>query len=467
MRLRRLGITVLPEYIQSEGADSVIETLADRIGAESVTTSPYVAATSASGVGHREPPIDGGAGKARLLDRPLWGKRELWMTASSSFLPNPALYRGIPYEPPEPSPLTGREGPVIGAFLDAAKARGLRTWLQIQAAIPPCHRVQFGGPAEGDHCLMPDGSRMTARVDKNASLASEDMRNYMRAFLTDLCRAYPQVDGFKFDWPEYPVYQFESLFFDFNPAAARFAAPLGLDFEQLRRGCLAFLSHLANGTVRRKRIALDDPVNFLKSLVAAYPALGDLITFRSAIVVDYARFLHDTLAEASNGRCQTFLQCFPPPLNIATGFRLNEMAAHCDVIGVKLYTMHWPLIEANYIQWLASRTDFDPIRIARAVSAVLRLSAREPRRREEIRYPEPDEAHPCTTEDLVEKLRTARQEISQGAGMVGIAHGYGPAEDFLRRLKATAEGAEGAVHINRFCYLSDEKIAAIAALRGI
>ena len=465
MKLNELGITVLPEYIQSEGVDRVIETLADGAGATNVTTSPYVAAASTPGVGHREPPIDGGAGKARLLDRPLWGKREVWMTASSSFLPQSALYQGIPYDPPEPGPLTEKEGPIIGTFLNAAKARGLRTWLQIQAAIPPCHRVQFGGAAEGDHCLLPDGSRVTSRVDGNASLASEDLRAYMRAFLTDLCRAYPQVDGFKFDWPEYPVYQFESLFFDFNPAAARFAAPLGFDFEQLRLGCLAFLTDLSNGTVRRKRVTLDDPVSFRESLVAAYPVLGDLIAFRSAIVFDYAKFLRDTLDEASYGRCQSFLQCFPPPLNIATGFDFSNMAAQCDVIGVKLYTMHWPLIEANYIRWFASRTDFHPDRVADTLSAVLRLSTRAPRRSQDIRYPEPDEDHTCTTADLVQKLQSARQEVSQGAHMVGIAHGYGPTEDFLRRLKATAAGAEGAVHINRFCYLSNEKIAVIAPLR--
>lgn len=464
MTLRELGITVLPEYIQSEGVASVIETLVDRVGATSVTTSPYVAVPSAPGIGHREPPIDGGAGKARLLDRPLWDKREVWMTASSSFVPDPALYRGLAYAPPDTGPATDRDGAVVGIFLDAAKARGLQTWLQIQAAIPPCHRVQFGGPAEGDHCLMPDGSPVTSRVDKNASLASEDLRAYLRAFVTDLCRAYPQVDGFKFDWPEYPVYHFETLFFDFNPAAARFAAPLGLDFEQLRRGCQAFLAELCDGTIRRKRIALDDPIGFRESLVTAYPVLGDLIAFRSAIVADYARFLYDTLAEASSGRCQTFLQCFPPPLNSATGFDLRSVAAHCDLIGVKLYTMHWPLIEANYIKGLASRTDFDPIRIATALSSVLRLSARAPRLVQDIRYPEPNEAHPCTTQDLVEKLQSARHEIPPGTRMVGVAHGYGPTEDVLRRLNAAVEGADGAVHLNRYCYLSNDKINAIAGL---
>lgn len=465
MNLNELGITVLPEYVQSEGPDAVITNLADRMGATSVTTSPYVAVPCSPGTGHREPPIDGGAGKARLLDRPIWGRREVWMSAACSFQPDPALYRRTPYDPPETGAETQRDGSVIGAFLDLAKTRGLQTWLQIQAAIPPCHRVQFGGPATGDHCLMPDGSKVTSRVDKNASLASNDLRAYLRAFVTDLCRAYPQVDGIKFDWPEYPVYQFESLFFDFNPAAAQFAAPLGLDFEQLRRGCAAFLADLSDGSVRGKRIALDDAAGFHESLTRAYPVLGDLIAFRSAIVSDYARFLSDVVAEASGGRCQTFLQCFPPPLNIATGFDLAKTAAHCDIIGIKLYTMHWPLIEANYIDWLASRTDFAPARIAAALSAVLRLSPRQFRHTRDIRYPGPDEAHPGATEDLVAKLQAARRQVPADTRVVGITHGYGPEKDVLRRLSAAAEGTGGDVHINRYGYLSDEKISAIASRR--
>ena len=71
--------------------------------------------------------------------------------------------------------------------------------------------------------MLPDGTAGGARPDRNVSLGSEDLRAYMRAFVTDICRTYPQVDGIKFDWPEYPVYTFDSLFFDFNPAIAPLA----------------------------------------------------------------------------------------------------------------------------------------------------------------------------------------------------------------------------------------------------
>ena len=52
------------------------------------------------GHGSREPPIDAGAGKVRLLDRPLWGKRELFVrTAPSYSAAIASLYRGLRYQP--------------------------------------------------------------------------------------------------------------------------------------------------------------------------------------------------------------------------------------------------------------------------------------------------------------------------------------------------------------------------------
>ena len=42
---KRLGITVMPEWIQSEGIDGILENLV-RAGATAVATSPYVMAAS-------------------------------------------------------------------------------------------------------------------------------------------------------------------------------------------------------------------------------------------------------------------------------------------------------------------------------------------------------------------------------------------------------------------------------------
>lgn len=88
-----VGITVMPEYFQSESVNGVLDRLEGLAGVTAVTTSPYVMAPADRRTGFREPPIDAGAGKVRLLDRTLWGKRELWARAAPSFRPNLDLYR--------------------------------------------------------------------------------------------------------------------------------------------------------------------------------------------------------------------------------------------------------------------------------------------------------------------------------------------------------------------------------------
>ena len=83
---RFLGVTVLPEYIQSEGIDGVLDNLVEKVGANAVATSPYLMEEADRETGNREPPA--GAGSVRLLDRPLFGKREVWVrTAPSEALP--------------------------------------------------------------------------------------------------------------------------------------------------------------------------------------------------------------------------------------------------------------------------------------------------------------------------------------------------------------------------------------------
>ena len=230
---RLLGITVMPEWIQAEGIERVLDNL-EMAGANAVATSPYVMAPSNDPSAGREPPVDAGAGKVRLLDRELWGKRELRCTTSPSFVPDRALYEGLRYQPAEPTELTKREGPKVAAFIEQAQARGMTVHLQVQAAIPPGYRVQFGGPVPEDQPLLPDGSHHEGRVDKNGSLAALAISGYLQALVADVAKAYPTIDALRLDWPEYPPYTLDSWLFDFSPHAKARARAKGYDWEGLR-----------------------------------------------------------------------------------------------------------------------------------------------------------------------------------------------------------------------------------------
>ena len=92
------GVTVMPESIQNEGVEAILDRLS-AAGVTHVATSPYVMEPADEKTGSREPPIDAGAGSVRLLDRPQWGKRELFVRTSPSFRPDKKFYAGLRYQP--------------------------------------------------------------------------------------------------------------------------------------------------------------------------------------------------------------------------------------------------------------------------------------------------------------------------------------------------------------------------------
>src|SRR5438105_11194733 len=247
MNQRLVGITVLPEFLQVEGVDPVLDNLVMKARANAVTTSPYVMEVADERTGVREPPDDAGAGAVRLLDRPLWGKRELFVRTAPSFVPSKQLYAGLRYQPAEPNDLTSRDGHVVHDFIRAAQSRHLKVYLQVQAAIPPGYRVQFGGPTDDDRPRLPDGRLPPKRLAKNGSLGSKHISEYTQALIRDLCRVYPDIDGIRFDWPGYPPYLLDDFFLDFSEPARVAAERLGFDFDRMRRDGLALYEKFHGG----------------------------------------------------------------------------------------------------------------------------------------------------------------------------------------------------------------------------
>ena len=274
-----LGITVLPEWIQSEGIGAVLDRLQEA-GVGAVATSPYVMRPVPDGEGSREPPIDAGAGRVRLLDRKLWGRRELWVETAPSFAADLSLYEGLAYQPAAPTELTREEGRLVAGFIGEAKRRGMQVHLQVQSAIPPGYRVQFGGPGGDDEPLLPDGSRLDQRVDRNGSLASPEVRAYACALLEDLSNAYPDIDAIRLDWPEYPPYSLDALFFDFSGHAMAVAGHLGLDGERMRRDALAVRAALSSGVGE----TLGFSTASLWRLAFRHPGIADLFWLKRQLV---------------------------------------------------------------------------------------------------------------------------------------------------------------------------------------
>ena len=448
-----LGITVMPDFAQSEGVDRVVENIVGRLGCDVICSMPSVAERCPEGVGAREPPADAGAGLGRMLDRPLWGNRAIWMRTAPSFVPDGALYRDTPFAPPVHDALTLREGRIVGELLSASRRAGLSTQLQIMAAAPPALRVQERGRSGADEPLTIYGQPVPNRVDANISLASPGLRAYMRALITDLLKNYPDCDALRFDWPEYPPYAPDSLLFDFSAAAVARGQALGHDVERIRHRAIEALAAL--------RASPELSASLTIAALERESWAADLLAFRSAIVVDYVAALTGLVREASGGRVAVVMQAFPPPLNRLSGLDFAAVDGIPDEVSVKHYTMHWPMIERGYVERLASLMGLRPETIFEKLHAWLGLNGNAGSLAE-LRYPEPDEAHPADDHALRHTVELAAGALSRSR-LSFIAHGYGPPDDVERRFLALLDGPCRRIHLNRYGYLSDEKVRRLGA----
>ncbi len=458
---RFVGITMMPEFIQNEGVDGVLNNLTKRARITAVATSPYVMEPADEKTGSREPPIDADAGKVRLLDRTLWGKRELFVRTAPSFTPNAALYRGLRYQPPQPNDLTKKHGGIVRDFVRQAKQRGIKVYLQVQAAIPPGYRVQFGGPSADDIPRLPDGKVPKRRLANNGSLASPHIVNYHCALLKDLANAYPEVDGFRVDWPEYPPYFLDDAFLDFNDAVRPMAARFDISFERMREHSLRFYRLLHGGLT--SAMLRDRSRHSLLQWMIDYPGVVDLLRCKALLMENLLRAFREALPPDK----ELMPNAFPPPLSLLSGMDFARAAPYSSAISVKLYTMHWPMMLRFWGEQLKLANPHVPeADITGALEYWLELSGMPgigARKVADHRYPEPEEPHPVSDAAMADKIRTARQ-ASPKVPIIALAHGYGPLPDFRRRVKIAYDAAGRKVWVNRYGYLSNAKLDAIGSL---
>ena len=465
MNVERLGVTVMPEWFQHEGIAAVLDRL-QSIGATALVTSPYVMQVCADGEGGREPPPDGDAGRVRPLDRDLWGRRELWMRTAPALIHDMARYEGLRYQPTPPSALTERFATLLDQLCAAAADRGINVYLQVMAASPPGYRVQFSSAADADQCLDTEGLAHPQRVDKNASLASPHVVAYVAALVEELAARYPGVAGIRLDWPEYPPYDLRSALFDFNPALLAIVAEQGGEAKAIRRDARAWLDGVRAAA---RATARSGPAAARAALLAArWDALTDdagnlapLFAAKRAASLALLRACRTALDRVPGARRRLEPQAFPPPFHRISGFPLADLDGVADAIGVKLYTMHWPMLARYWARDLVGDADASALdAVTAAVADLFGLTdALDPDGRA-LRYPEPGIAHPAGAGAQRSKLFAARTE----AGAVPIrafVHSYGPVSDVAARVRIAAQtGAP--LWINRYGYLSDAKFAAIA-----
>ena len=472
-----LGVTVLADFVLSEGVDPIVENLV-RAGVTAVATNPTVTAPAPDGSGTFQPPADAGS-SPRTFDREIFGKHALWVQSAPSFEPNSKYYTNSSYGPRAVKPLTLQHGDVIDRFVKACREAELKVYFQLGAAQPT-------GLRDEDRPRQVDGSIGDVRMADTGSLASSAIRQYNRAYVRDILDRYPDVEGFRIDWPEYPCYTMYEALHDFSPLVRAWALERGFDqIENVFVGMQRFHDHLS-GCVTNAQLAetngMSIPMAFAKLAGDDGDAVHNWLELKAALSVDLVADWRRLLDETKDGLHLT-AHAFMPPYSDITGLSFSGVSEHCDSISPKFYTMHWPLMVQFWTDWLLERSEnlnrenlnrenlnrenLNRENTVRTIASWMELGTPTEieERLELYRYPNPEEAHPIPVTTQQSKLREVKVRL-QGAEtgapaateFVPLVHGYGPVDDFADRFSTIWNAEVDGVWINRYGYLSDEKL---------
>jgi len=471
-----LGIVLTTAEIDSEGLDVVLDNVA-RTGATAITTALGVLLPGRPGDGTREPPLDV-AGQVRLLDRPLWGARELFLKGYDPHECDPAIWADVAYPPPPLAPPAGRRD-VARLVIDGARARGLAAHIQISPYIlPGAPGGQSVGSGAGrgaadDRPRRIDGRTAERVVAGHGCLNNPRVRALGRARLREAARHYPDVAGIFLDWAEWTCYFLEDCFTCFCPHCRAAAEAAGYDWARIARDSRALwdrLHRLTPGDLRRAADAADWPFALAGGLLA-YPGVADLLRFKAASVCAALAELRAALDGAGCAGVALEVNGFAPPWCLLTGMDYGAVGRVAGATRCKLFTFHWPLIARWWTETLlAWNPALDEDATLRAVLAALDLPVPIGEHRSGLAdygMPRPDEPHPITPEALTRKLDQAVALAGDGGACQAYIHSYRPADEFARVLAAVRASKAADCWVQRYGYLSDEKLAILrAAWRG-
>lgn len=458
---KTLAVYCWSPHIQAEGVNAVLDNLQEaNVGA--VSTTVYVAEPTEPGPdARREPPEDGGRGLSRIVDRPLWGKQEQYLRVGPAFEHDRTLYDNCKlYSPAEPNDLTTNEGHVVSEFISEAKRRGMTTFIQLSpSGRPPIRENLTEQQLDSESPRLPDGSTPGERMVNFPPLASAELQSYNTAMVKDVLNAYPELDGLLLDRMEQSVYSFDDAFVDFGAHAEQFANENGFDFDALRssaQSAIDSLQNLTNADIAGVRSGSDVPY-MLAAALRDSPGLAELLRFRSSLTASYLASLRMAADSVRHG-VQLVPITFPPPLSLLTGVNFSAYSSSADAVMIKFFTMHWPLI-VTY--WTESITKANPLLdsglVARAVSILFDMEDEPSSDLIDYVFPGPDDAHRAGTEAQARKIRQATAEAGDMPILPSV-HAYGPLNDVERRWRIGWETGESGMWVNRYGYLSKEKL---------
>jgi hypothetical protein len=127
--------------------------------------------------------------------------------------------------------------------------------------------------------------------------------------------------------------------------------------------------------------------------------------------------------------------------------------------------MHWPMMLRFYADALIpGNSGLDSAILARKLTHWFATGGPEDGGLSALHYPEPDEPHPVGAEAQSAKVFKAQAEAG-ACPVYPFAHSYGPLEDFAARAAVAWDAGRHGIWVNRYGYLSDEKLDRLGEIR--
>ena len=456
-----LGVVLSPAAVQSEGLDAVLDRIA-AAGADAISSMWSVSRPCPSGQGERQPPLDID-GYDRILDRPLFGHKELWLESFRTHPYDEILFEATPYRP------GGRMAPpdvdrdLPDKILEAAHERGMQAWMQLSPTIVPGLRLE-DQPHHVDGSL-PD---MDRRVARQGCLNNPAVRNYGLGLVRDAVRHHAAADGLFLDWAEFTTYGLQDHLVCFCPHCETRATAAGMDWARMRKDVLSTwqqLHRLTSADLSRMQRLARQPSELIELLVTS-PGWYDLLRFKARSVLEYYQDVRaamdaegaERMALGANGWC--------PPFNLSSGMDYRALADVCQALRAKLFTFHWSVLPRWYgqalLRWNPTLSEEHVLDML--VEALELPDDNNPRSFAHYHIPTPEEPHPALPDAWRAKTDAVADQVAGRAPFFAYAHSYRPLDQWKRTIAVLRDSRADGMWVQRYGYLSDAKLEALRVL---
>jgi hypothetical protein len=451
---RFLGIFVNPLYVQSEGLQQVFDNL-DSVGTTAICIVTNVARKAEAGKGRRFPDlhIDG---YERLVARPVWGEREIYLDQFKTYEPDQELYKNCLYKPKVEQAPADLDFEIPNQMIVEAHKRGMQVHVLVSPFLPPTVRPE-------DQPRLVDGSPCSPpRVANNACLNAPEAEAYALALMEDVAQHYPDTDGLMPDWVEFGAYRFDEHFTCFCPHCEQKARDQGFDWDQIKRDVTVLWDWFHSLTPReleRSLRLLSNPSELLDLLVH-YPGWVNFLQFKSSTVVSIYRKTRQRLNKLGLQSIGLSARGWPPPWNRSSGMDYRALADVCSAVTPKLFTFDYSVLPRWYgqtllvwnpgisesaildalVEWMNLPDDFSHRSFANYI------------------IPAPTELHPARLETYRTRLDEVADQVKGRTPFYPFAHAYLPEPQWKRMVALIRDSRADGMWVQMYGYLSERKL---------